>query len=57
MTPLLRNARSYDIRQSPARRRVAPSSQRLAQQEGVLGVPGHSPTPPGSRSKKCQRVQ
>ena len=28
------------------------SSQRLAQQDGVLAVTGHSPTPPGSKSKR-----
>ena len=33
------------------------SSQVPPEQEGFFLMPGHSPTPPGNRSKKCQSVQ
>jgi hypothetical protein len=31
--------------------------QPAAQQEGFFTAPGHSPAPPGRRSKKCHNVQ
>ena len=33
------------------------ASHKPEQQEGFFAVPGHSPTPPGNKSKKCHRVQ